>query len=316
MKIDCKCWIFIYFILSLNHRQLSAQDLPANRFFDQGQMCISNGDTSGAIEAFSKALDNDRKSAEAHHALARLYLGLGGLQNRINAQWALEAALATQPENVAILETQLALYMCNEYYRSANRTIEKILKGDPENITALLALARIYEEDYFYFQDLTSVQTADPPPEARGLGTIALGTFQIQNIANRDLYHSIDLYTRIIKFDPEHSEAYYRMAALFHDAERYDLMAQLLDSALKIDPDNKDYTLFMGLALHKQRRFADALAYYEKAISMMEEEELTVFENVDMIVSQKEMKAGLKKTDSFQKIAWKKRDPLFLTDLN
>jgi len=72
----------------------------------------------------------------------------------------------------------------------------------------------------------------------------------------------------------------------------------------------------MGLALHKQRRFADALAYYEKAISMMEEEELTVFENVDMIVSQKEMKAGLKKTDSFQKIAWKKRDPLFLTDLN
>ena len=94
----------------------------ASSLMQKGESYVIMGDTAAAVACFKYAVRINRDLADAHHRLAQLYLGIGGLDNRIKARWALEKALRLEPDNITYLYTQVHYFNQIEAMGSVERT--------------------------------------------------------------------------------------------------------------------------------------------------------------------------------------------------
>jgi GWxTD domain-containing protein len=311
-------WIFISFLtiscanpIKPTYGQTERDSLKFY-YFRKGEEYVSQGDTVKAIESFKLAVQEDRKYASAHHRLAQLYLGIGTLECRMQAKWALEKALDLEPKNITYLFTQANYFQKIEAMGMLERIIKKILTIDPEDAEAHFILGSIRERDWFHYEDMVSHQfTADG---------IYMGTFTMDKFAEKDIARAKMYYKKAILLDPMFSEAYYRLALLYYEEQKYTPMISFLEEALKISPDNKNYHLFLGLAYHRAGHRTKAVQEYKTAASFMNPEEKGLFESIDLICSPSDR--NLYQTanpDEKAKIVqtfWNSRDPLFLTEEN
>ena len=65
-------------------------------------------------------------------------------------------------------------------------------------------------------------------------------------------------------------------------------MIQLLESAVKINPKDKNCILFLGFAYQNNRMFEAALKHYKIARSLMSEDESKLFDSINLIMSPQE----------------------------
>ena len=89
---------------------------------------------------------------------------------------------------------------------------------------------------------------------------------------------------------------------------------------LELEPDNKDAYLFLGLGYHRMKKYDLSFKEFEVAKSLMEEDELLVFNSIEHIIPHDEKKEYVQLA-STEKIGleedfWKRRDPLFITPYN
>jgi len=113
---------------------------------------------------------------------------------------------------------------------------------------------------------------------------------------------------------------YYHLALIQFELSDYFAMANNLEKALEVQPDNKDFYLFLGLAYHRMNDYFLANQNFNFARNYMPDAELSLFESVSTVLEPEENKQyaalNLIKKNDYQRKFWKQRDPLFMTEFN
>ncbi|MDP3011048.1 MAG: tetratricopeptide repeat protein [Methylococcales bacterium] len=76
------------------------------------------------------------------------------------------------------------------------------------------------------------------------------------------------LYEALLKTEPQHSDALHFFGVLKNQQGQPQRAVELITRALDINPDNAAAHSNLGLALHAMKRFADAIASYDRALAI------------------------------------------------
>jgi|GEM_PF-1060657 len=301
---------FLFFESSPLFSEVTRKDSLARVLFREGEEYVLKGDTVRAIKAFRRAVLRDRKFARAYFRLSQIYLALGTLDDRVKARHYIDEAVRFDSKNVTYLHAQLQLLLRIRFYWTAKRVAKKLLKIDPTDAKAYFTLGLLSEKEWLKYEDMIN-------PQLVGDEWIDLS---FAGFAEKDLNKTLEFYRKAIKVNPRFTDGYYRIAFICYMRGLLDRMVDLLREALNMEPGNKDYHLFLGLAYHRMRRFDMALPEYERAKSLMQPDELALFESVDLISVPEDGKvyrhADADDKERIQYAFWKRKDPLFLTELN
>lgn len=302
--------IIICLFLSIGSIQLlhSQSVTPPNtdNFFAQAEAYVQAGDTVRAMDALEKAIRQNHRDNDAYHRLAELHLGLGELENRIQARRALKEALYYDPDNVEYLNTRLKLYLMIDYVGAARNTIYRIIELNPDDPEPYFVLGTLYEKEWLkYYDMIKTLKEMDVP---------------LSIWADGDLEKCIRQFEKAVEVDPDYGEAYCRMALLSYEEKDYDKTLSLLSKACIVKPQNSDYHLYMGMVHHRMGSTDDALGCFQSANDLMDVEELEVYNSIDMILHPAALDSFQQSSEDekrqFIQTFWKQRDPLFLSDSN
>jgi len=215
-------------------------------------------------------------------------------------------ALRFAPKNESYLLTKLDLFFRIKMYYSARGIAQKILEINPNSARANYALGYLREMIWVKYRNMHS---SHPAAEI---------TFHLSDFVEDDLNEAIGYYNRATMVDPKDNNSYYRLAFIYYETDEINKMINFFQYALEINPDDMNYYLFLGLAYRKQNHLDKAWAQFEQAKSLMQPQELALFESGDLIAEygeQDSFKVPGEK-EIIQKAFWKKKDPLFLTEVN
>lgn len=300
-------FLFLFFEQRVLLGDDARKDSLALHHFKQGEAYVLQGDTARAIEELKEAVGQDRKLSRAYHRLGQLYLGLGKLHDRIQAQRYLDKALRLEPKNVSYLHTKVQWYFRIEAFGLARNVLKKIIRIDPDDADAYYYLGFIEEKKWFKYRDMVS-------PQENGV------VLSLAGFAEKDLDRAQDYYLKAVRLNPQLSDGYYRLALLYYETDALSRMVTCIRDALGVNPDNKDYHLFLGMAYHRMGRFEEAWTEVELAKSLMQPEELALFEAVDLVSTPEGgefyRRSSKGEKEELEYVFWKQRDPLFLTEMN
>jgi len=304
--------IFLFWDLPLSSQNVH-QNSKAVFYFNQGEKLLSDGDTLEAINSLEKAIVHHRKYSEAYHRLAEIHLALGKLDNRVKAREYLKEAVRFDPKNVTYLHTQLEFYYHILFYYTAQKTAEKILKLDSKDAKSYYFLGRMSELQWIKYEDMRDIKKVSSDDSEEII-------VYFSDFADKDLNEAMVFYKKAIISDPTFADAHYRFAFIFYEKKMYEKMEEVLLEALKVSPNNKDYYQFLGLCYFRMNRITESIDAYDKAIALMQPEELSLIEAVDLISTPEDGKMFRNVSDenklAIQYQHWKQRDPLFLTEEN
>jgi tetratricopeptide (TPR) repeat protein len=211
---------------------LSAHPSDARALFDRGYVADAQNQTADAQSWYRKAIDADPKQFEARLALGMLLAAKGDLADNQAAREQLETALQLQPNppNPAAVA-------------QADRALARLLRSsDPTGARdALVAALRLTPETEA--DTLLAAQIA----EAAG---------------NDDLAE--EAYRKVLKEDPNSSEATAGLAHAYIAAKRYADAQPLVEAALRRDPDDPALNAQLAAILSAQGKQDQALALLRK----------------------------------------------------
>lgn len=282
--------------------------VEAERFYQAAIKYTENGDFDSAIVSLKNALKFNKKMAKAYHQLGLIYLKENTVSGRLKATFEIERALRLEPENLEFRFSQAVLELEKGMLYNAMKKFQKIVKDDPKNYEAYIYLADIKEKEVLHYQNMISI-------EPNSSGIIYLNQF-----AEEFMEETADYYRKAIALSPDLPDVYYRLALLFYEFKNYPEMVQLLESAVKINPNDKNSRLFLGFAYQNVRKFEQALQQYDAAKQLMSVSEKELMESIDFILTPEEQKQYRLKTASAQKFYatnfWKQKEPFYLSPVN
>jgi len=298
----------LFIILLVSYCQVFAEiRSPSREFYRQGLQLISEGKLESAIDAFKTAIKKDRKFADAYHQLGLAYIEIGTIESRKLATFALKEALKLDKTNVRYHLDMAKLSLKKGMNGDAKKGFERALKLDPAVAEAYYHLGLLKEEDMLWYKDLIS-------PQEEGI------VFTFNKYANKDLKDARVYFTKAIEFDSSFVLAYYHLGLIQFEFSDYSAMADNLEQALEVQPDNQDFYLFLGLAYHSMNDYFLANQKFILAKNYMSDEELSLFESVTAVLDPEENKRytalDLTGKSDYQRKFWKQRDPLFMTEFN
>ena len=280
----------------------------AEKNYQQAVEHYKKGERELAITKLKSALNLNRKLAKAHNQLALIYMDEATVHGRFKATIEMEEALKLEPNNVEFLYNDATLNLKKGFTRAAEGRFKKIVKLNPDNHLAYFNLALLKEQDMLHYQDMISVEFGSE-------GIIFMDSFA------EELYEQAkDYYKQAIAVNPEFSDAYYRLALIYYEFDNNGEMIQLLESAVKIIPDDKNCHLFLGFAYQKAGKFNQAEKEYQLAKALMDSEEMGLFESINIILDpeQKNQYGLISESErkSLHQKFWTSKDPFYLTELN
>jgi len=175
-------------------------------------------------------------------------------------------------------------------------------------------LSYIYEYEGTREGGLTSKEILRRRDESTGRYT-DFSTYEEMEYVN-----AVNAFSEVLEIDPDNKVALHNLSILALDAKMIDKFIDYQKMILENKPDDKDAHLFLGYGYHKQSKDELALMEYKKAESLMQSDERAVFESIEYIVPSDEIKgfknlASAEKSE-FERIFWKQKDPLFLSEYN
>jgi GWxTD domain-containing protein len=283
----------------------SAKRVAAQKLFHETASARDSLPLDTYIAQLEQVIQLDKKFAEAFHELGRAWIEKGTIDGRNRAQLVLERAIQLAPRNTDYHYTLAQLHLRRNMHGAAASEFRKIMKIDPADPRPYYHLALFKEEDMFHYRDLIS-----PHEDA---------TIYFYEFAEEDFVEAERLLRTAIVLDPKMAEAYYRLAALYYEARRYEEMADLLEQAIA-QKSSADFFLFLGLARQRLEDNDGAMAAYERALQLMSPTDREFFYSLQTVLSPDSLKVYEHSADSLktqmERQFWKSRDPLFLTSAN
>jgi tetratricopeptide (TPR) repeat protein len=227
-----------------------------------GQSLETLGDPAAAEHAYRKALELDPALAEAHGFLGALLCRHGQKSAGLRSltKW---ADLAGDPA-AAHAKLGLLLLAQDEYANAADH-FQIAIALDPEHLTALKALGRVYEKLGNREGRLRAWQAAHElePDESRT--TAAYGA--ALSGAGRHA-EAIEILNGLAKQSPAFWEIHLHLGRALLDAGRPEASIDHLAMAARMAPAESSVHVEIGRVLEKLDRKADATAAYERAIAL------------------------------------------------
>lgn len=303
-------WVFIIFLIA--HRLAFGTDGDkislAKQFYQQALISLNQGNEAQAIAQLKTAIKLFPKFAQAHNQLAMIYMNKGTVEGRFWATIELEQAIKLEPRNIEFRLNEALLNLKKGFSGIAAKNFERILELDPRNYLAHYHLAQIKEAEALRYKNMISVNETSNV-------IISMSSF-----AERSKELAIHYYQKAISIKPKNPELYYRLALLYFEFQDYFRMIELLESAVRIIPDDKNCFLFLGFAHQTLKNYHQAAQAYQKARSLMSPEELEFLESIDSILPLRQQRQYLtmsaEEQAQFRRSYWTSQDPFFLTECN
>lgn len=311
--------------------------------YNRGVKYLMDGNIDDAVIEFRSAIKHDKKFAEAYHQLGLAYLERNTIYWRSRSVFTLKEGVFWDRDNFKIQLDLGKAYLKQRFRYNAKKKFVWLQKTNPNNVELLLSLGKLYQEDVEYYQNMVDVYADDRGVlsfinsdllsaifDYDGAGQVKefirdrdelFGQFQdYSSFLERDFANAAIAYTKVLDIDSKNKEALNQLsllsftAGLMHEFIKYQKMI------LETNPDDKNAHLYLGLGYHRIKEYSTAFKEFEIAKSLMEPDELAVFNSIDYIVpydkrKEYELLAFNVKAD-FERRFWKERDPLFLSEYN
>ncbi len=304
-------WLSLLFLaLPLLFELLAGENRvqEAEKHYQQGLSFYQQGQSKEAIRELQLAVSLNKKLAKAYNQLALIYMDEGSVFGRFRASIELEKALRIEPKNTEFLFNHAQLNLQKGFQYAAEQDFKKIIKLNPDHYLAYYHLALLKEDDMLHYQDMISIDRIND-------AVIFLNSF-----AYKAYEKAADYYRRAISVNPTFSDAYYRLAMIYYEFQNYEEMVQLLQSAVKIMPEDKNCHLFLGFAYHSRRQFEQASAEFAIAKNLMSQPELESLNTIEHLLQPEQLENYHKLSESEQQqvrdLFWQSRDPFYLTSAN
>lgn len=299
-------------ILISSNSSLIASDIDkkveAEKYYQQALKYYEQGKSALATEQLKIALKFNNKLAKAYNRLALIYMDEGTVYGRFKATIELEKALKLEPKNVEFRFNEAMLNLKKGFAGVAEKNFKQIIKLDPQNYLAYFHIAKIKEQEMLHYDDMISIEESSD------------AIISMQSYAEDIKEQASEYYKKAIAINPKFPDAYYRLALVYYEFNNYAEMIQLLESAVKIIPDDKNCHLFLGFAYQNTKNYSRAAVQYQTAKKLMSPQEREMLESVDYVLTPNQdlnyATISAAEKQDFQQKFWRSKDPFYLTEVN
>lgn len=269
-------------------------------YAERGRLFYENDGYDEAIRDLNRALSFDSANVEYMHLLADVYLDY--FKSRL-ALKTMERAAELYPERIPTLLKLSEFQMILKQYEASMKTIDRILKIDPQNAEAYFMFGMNFKERGDTVRAINSFQKAvefdselidgwinlgqlyaaigDPLAMRYFDNAIRVGPENVTALHARadylsdtgDLPGAIEMYRRISLVDPQYEDAYFNSGLIYLDMDSIDQARKQFDITIKTSPTFIRAYYYRGLAQEMLGNKAAARADYEQALRMAPEYE-------------------------------------------
>ena len=279
-----RCYIVLTVLLALFTGQALAQVslLP----YDQAMAALEAGHHADAEQALYAVLDRDPNYAEAHYALAHLYLETP-LRDLHRANRHLRWLLDRNRDDTRSLELTLT------YWR---------LKQPEAKITSATDSRRLSTARHLLALDSTN---------AEALYDLGLYAYYLDRFDEARAY-----FERVLTYDPQHRNAYEKLFRTLIKAQDYDGAEHLALRMSEHLAGEPAAWLYLGLAQYRRQRPDQAEGSFERALALMPPQERAVYLDVGRFLPEGERVRYREDSLRYAGAYWQSRDPRLLTRQN
>jgi len=281
---------------------------PVEEILAQAYHAFEEARFDEAAQLLRQAVRKDRKNAEAHYLLARIYLETP-LKNNFHAKEAIKKAMALEPDEVRYLEFRLRQYREDstniaaypEQLAIRKSLAKSILKLDPHHPLALIEMGRIALDDY----------------EWQVYGTVAFRDKNYWRRKKENAYaQAEESLWRALEIVPEAMEAYRLLMKLYALEEAYPEALEMLDWMQTHRPEDPYTWLYLGLIHHNLGHAPEATRSFEQALLRMDSELKAVFTDLSFVLNKEETRTYAQDPGDYTQTFWATRDARLLTPEN
>ncbi|MCB0614808.1 MAG: tetratricopeptide repeat protein [Phaeodactylibacter sp.] len=267
----------------------------AELYAERGRLFYENDGFDEAIRDLDKALSLDSTNVDYLHLLADVYLDY--FQSRRGLK-TMERAAELYPDRIPTLLKLSEFQLILKQYEESMKTIDRILKIDPQNAEAFFMFGMNFKERGDTVRAINSFQKAVEYDSDLVDGWINLGQLYAtlgdplamryfdnairvapENIhalhARADylsdtgkLPEAIEMYRRISRVDPQYEEAYFNSGLIYMDMDSIEQARKQFDIAIQTSPTHIRAYYFRGLAQEMLGNEQAAKADYEQALRL------------------------------------------------
>lgn len=281
--------------------QILKDSANAELYAQRGALYYENDGYDFAIRDLQRALLLDSVKPEYHHLLADVYLDY--FQSRL-ALKTMERAASLHPNRIPTLLKLCEVQYILKQYENSMRTIDRILKLDPQTADAFFMFGMNFKEMGDTVRAINSFQSAvelDPDMTDAWINLGQLHAAIKSKMAGRffdnavrvdpknpvalhakaeyltsknDLNGAIALYKEINTADPQYEDGYFNAGLLYMELDSFNQAYTQFDLALKVSPTYIKAYAFRALAAEKLGKFGQAKSDFEQALRMAPDYEL------------------------------------------
>jgi len=282
---------------TLNQRIAEKPDADG-LYFQRAQYYYERESYDEAISDLKRALELDSTVVDYHHLLADVYLDY---YKSYEALKTLEEAADQFPTSTITLLKLSEFQLILKQHEASMRTIDRILKQDPQNAEAYFMFGLNFQELGDTLRAINSYQQAvELDPDIldawislgqlhAGLGNAIAERFFDNAIRvapqqpethfakaaylsdqNR-LEEALATYEQLITVSPQFTAAYFNSGLLLMDLDSLDRARDMFDLAIKVDPAYVQAYYYRGLCREMAGRLAAAKTDYEQALRLAPE---------------------------------------------
>ncbi|MCB0563161.1 MAG: tetratricopeptide repeat protein [Phaeodactylibacter sp.] len=267
----------------------------AELYAERGRLFYENDGFDEAIRDLDKALSLDSTNVDYLHLLADVYLDY--FQSRRGLK-TMERAAELYPDRIPTLLKLSEFQLILKQYEESMKTIDRILKIDPQNAEAFFMFGMNFKELGDTVRAINSFQKAVEYDSDLVDGWIHLGQLYAtlgdplamryfdnairvapENInalhARADylsdigeLSEAIEMYRRISRADPQYEEAYFNSGLIYMDMDSIEQARKQFDITIQTSPTHIRAYYFRGLAQEMLGNEQAAKADYEQALRL------------------------------------------------
>ena len=255
-----------------------------------------------AINDLQTVIDLDGSDPDDYHELADIYMDY--FRSR-EALATMKTAAEKFPENELTLLKLSEFQMILKEHRASFRTIDEILKQDPQNAEAYFMMGMNFKETGDTVRAINSFQEAVDRNSTLVDAWLQLGdlyaalgealalqfyenairvapqqiepyhakAFYLANVVD-DLEGAIAVYEQINQIDPQYEDAYFNAGLIYLDLNDFEQARKQFDLAIQFSPTHIRAYFYRGLASEFLGNKAAAQQDYEQALRMAPDFEL------------------------------------------
>ncbi|MGA9118162.1 MAG: tetratricopeptide repeat protein [Bacteroidota bacterium] len=230
-------------------------------------LCNKLGKFDEAADALKQMSEIDPGNKELQHTLAQTYARAQEFDSALAVYKSLRDA---EPGNLQITSEMAGLNLLRKDYAAAAKDFDKILGMDSVTIEAKIHIGELYFDQAG--KDSTLIPRTknifekiktEAPNDWRPYWFLgAIGSL------TKDDSASVQNFRKVTELASWNADGWVYLSSVFFSSNNFDQMARVLESAIKVLPDDFRVNFFLGVAYSRLNRNIDAVRVLEHARSL------------------------------------------------